>query len=468
MSFKIRRNIPRDVLRTSILNQLNSQGRTIQELGIADIQGKAEQKPYRDRDAWHTLDELKELVAEEMNIGSELFGPNRRNDDFNRKITDTLCELRKKGLVSEWNSSKWKLGLRLAEPDSHKIIQIKTPELTRTPPKYEKNGSIRFGEEEDMKRVFVAIMERGGKDNTYKFALAKIILDYCRDNTSHIIQYDYLASKFLEHYWYQEYKYKMKQDFKTERKPMVINIIREVFGDDPPADFGRLNKQDIKIAKEKILKKVFGHARKKTSLVVPRFQNIPGNDGDTEEYGIFYSYDDDRQVICLRPEALDFFKRNHPILSRATIAKWARFLERINGSLPYLVSKIEVPELERGSLVEYHRMLSKYEDCCFYCQNHLERNHTHVDHFIPWSYIFSNDPWNLVLVCDACNLKKSDRLAHTKFKDMLVYRNEKYYNKIKKLQQSIDILDSKRGWQTEIDNHYMTCLTYGFGCISLP
>lgn len=450
-----------------MMNQMSQKGRTIKELDKdyrLGMNGYASQRKYADKAIWHTLATLRELVADEMKISQEMI---MRDDDFYRKTREAFCKLKKEGLVLRWSSSDRKPAFRLAST-TYRPRPFNPPTYISISPPYNERPTIEFGEEKDMKRVFSAIITQGDKDNTYKFALAKIILDYCQTNNSYNISYDHLAEKFLEHYWYQEYKFKMKQDFKTVKKPLVIKAIRKVFGENPPADFRLLDENDVQAAKKCILKDVFGHARKKSSMVVPRFQNIPGDDGNMVEYGIFYEYDDGKQMIYLRPEAFDFFKRNHPILSKAVIAEWAKFLERINGSLPYLVSKIEVPNKERESLNEYYNMYRRHEDCCFYCMARLEKGSTHVDHFIPWSYIFNNDPWNLVLACRSCNLKKSNYLPHKKFKGFLIERNEKYYDEIPRLRQSLDGLDVGRGWSPEINNHYVTCMAYGFGRIKLP
>lgn len=471
MSFVIRRKIPRDALQTSILNQLCKEGRTIRDLGadgrIVET-GRASQAPYADKGVWHSVDDLKRAVAEELEIGPELFGPKRRNDDFNRRLLEVLLKLRRNGLVSDWSDHDWKHAIRMTDFETHKEVRVSPPILDVPSPRYDGPSLISFGEEVDMKRIFGSIMTRGVKDNTYKFALTKIILDYCKGNASYNIQYDYLAHEFLKHYWYQEYKYRMKQDFKTERKPEVINILHDVFeGKDVPADFDQLVKDDVQIAKEKILGRVFGHARRKTSLVVPRLQNIPDG-GDTVEYNIFYSYDDDAQMIYLRPEAHDFFRRNYSILSMTVIAAWAKFLERVNGPIPHLMAKIEAPDKKRGSLYKYYKLLSKYESCCFYCHTMLEKRYTHVDHFLPWSYLFENELWNLVLACQRCNLKKRNNVASEEFKDCLIHRNRKYSDVINELQLSLERLDRRDGWVPEINNHYKTCLIIEPGRISLP
>lgn len=68
-----------------------------------------------------------------------------------------------------------------------------------------------------MQKLFNSIVDRGVKDNTYKFALTKFLLDYARENElsgTKTITYSVIAENFLEYYWFQECKYKLKQDFK--------------------------------------------------------------------------------------------------------------------------------------------------------------------------------------------------------------------------------------------------------------
>lgn len=469
LSFRIRKKIPNDILRTSIINQLCRNGRTINELDRdGTLQGHDSQREYSGKKVWYNLAGIRDLVSKEMRIHPELLGPNRRNDDFNRKTIDVLSSLRKKECILEWSGKNWTHAFRLANPERYSLRPIMAPAYFEMLPPYNEQPKVRFGEEEDMKRVFSAIITHADMDNTYKFTLGKIILDYCRDNHTHDISYDYLAGEFLKHYWYQVYKFRMKQDFKKKKHPRVIKIMHEIFTGRQPADFGLLDETDILAAKKEILKAVFGHARKKSSLVVPRFQNIPGEDGNLVEYEIFYSYNDDEKMIYLRPEAFDFFKRNHAVLSKALIAEWAKLLEKINGSMPSLLSKIEVPNQKREALKKYYGIFSKHSDCCFYCGTNLEKGFIHVDHFIPWSYIFNDDAWNLVLACRSCNLKKGDHLPKKEFKDFLISRNKKYYGVIQVLSDSLDRLDVGRGWAPEIDNHYATCSRYGFGRVCLP
>lgn len=324
--------------------------------------------------------------------------------------------------------------------------------------------------EEQMRKTFASILTKGRKDNTYKFALARYLLDYSKRPTDQLeIPYNDIAKAFLKYYWHQECKFRIRQNFNKEKPPAVIKIIREEFGTKyEPAPFSKINKENkdqVRRAEEKILKKVFGSEERKTSNVVPRFQNIASGSSVRRDQ-IFYDYDDSKQVLILKPEAREFFRRNYTSLFKSVILEWAKFLEKIN-TLPKLIAKIETAETKRHSLKKYVKLF-KDMNHCFYCNSKLEKGYTHVDHFIPWSYIFDDDAWNLVLSCSTCNIKKRDSLAQEEFLNELIKRNSTYYEKIMALKKSLDYLDSGRGWRTEIQHTYSNCLDYGFPPIKLP
>lgn len=91
-----------------------------------------------------------------------------------------------------------------------------------------------------------------------------------------------------------------------------------------------------------------------------------------------------------------------------------------------------------------------------------------MDHFIPWSYIFDDNEWNLVLACQECNCKKSNSLSQEKFQTDLIERNRRYGARIRTLGNSLAMLNAGKGWEVEIENYYDGCRDYGFGIVSLP
>lgn len=80
------------------------------------------------------------------------------------------------------------------------------------------------------------------------------------------------------------------------------------------------------------------------------------------------------------------------------------------------------------SLSKYRKILLELNNSkkYFYCNGDLDDNNIHVDHFIPWSYVYDDELWNLVLSCTLCNLKKSDYLPSENNLIKIQNRNEKF------------------------------------------
>lgn len=291
-----------------------------------------------------------------------------------------------------------------------------------------------------MQKLFNSIVGKGVKDNTYKFALTKFLLDYAQEHQEFDIfriSYNQIAKKFLEYYWFQECKYKLKQDFKRERMPTVIRIIRKYCGVAYiPESYENYfkNRLDIKI---KMIKEI---EKECLQDVIPRLQPR----GTYKLYKHFHTINSTRRKYKLPPrdhrfieltqESLSFLNNNYNELSKILIYEWAKFLEKTNFT-PMLISKIEGLGLnKRHSLTKYKNILLKQMDTkCFYCNKDITNNDIHIDHFIPWSYVYEDSIWNLVISCSACNLKKSDYLAPKECVKKIKDRNTRYrlnsYNK---------------------------------------
>ena len=455
--------IRRDRVRAAIRDVFDGPGRTIREIERGKGRRVADptQEALRDESIWYSRKEFLEPIARKLNLHPSLWGRKRQSNDFDATVDQEISKLRKMGAISDWRPRSGIFRLTGHLPADWADVADPQP--------------IESAPTADMPDTFMSILrKKGAKSNTYKFALARAILDHCRekrhaDPTSaeaREIPYEYLAGKFLKYYWHQECKFHIKQNFKDDEEPRAIRAIRDVFGDKSPRTFTKLDPVDIKKAKSLILRNVFGQARRKTSLVVPKFQKIKQG-RSTVLHDVFYEHSDDEQMMVLRPEAFSFFRENNSILSEAVLFRWAKFLEPIN-NLPMLMAKVERDESRRGSLTGVRKEYLGHTCHCFYCGAKLERGSIDVDHVIPWSYMFEDDPWNLVLACTKCNCKKSDSLPQKEFLDLLIHRNLKYYDTVKRVKRSLDRLDSGRGWQPEIENHYHNCEEYGFAVQALP
>jgi 5-methylcytosine-specific restriction endonuclease McrA len=329
-------------------------------------------------------------------------------------------------------------------------------------------------DDKELRHKFISILTKSSKSNTYKFALARFLLDHShKHDSSYIVSFRDIAKKFLKYYWHQECKYRIKQNYDPKKIPSVVQVIRDEFKEEMvngyiPDYFEKMPQGKIKNAEEKIQKSVFGSGKK--SQVVPRFQRLRGQPPDRNLHirgtGDFYDYDIPSGQLEIKPEALSFFKDNYIVLTKAVFLEWSKFLEKIN-TLPRLIAKVQSEEVRRRSLTAYQSIFRDQSNC-FYCDKTLDEHRTHVDHFIPWSYIFEDEAWNLVLSCQQCNLRKSDSLATHNFRDDLINRNRDYQNKIPKLKKSLLNLDAENNWESVIKHHYNNCKEYGFNVVSLP
>ena len=135
-----------------------------------------------------------------------------------------------------------------------------------------------------------------------------------------------------------------------------------------------------------------------------------------------------------------------------------------------LISKIERHIPERHSLEKIRKVLNIYFDSCFYCNRLLpkDNNHLiHIDHFIPWSYIYEDEIWNLVLSCRECNLRKHSSLPQEEYIERLLKRDIQYFDEIELLKKSLLKLDVEKHYESAIRKHYRSCVDYGFTVVKL-
>ena len=233
--------------------------------------------------------------------------------------------------------------------------------------------------------------------------------------------------------------------------PMVIRIIRKYCGEEYiPQSYEKYfkNKQDIKT---KMINEI---ERACLQDVIPRLQPR-----DTYEfYQHFHTLNSSRRkyklpskdsrYIEFREETLKFFNDNYDELSKILIYEWAKFLEKTNFT-PMLISKIEGLGLNnRSSLIKYKNILLKQMDAkCFYCNETVESDDIHVDHFIPWSYVYEDSIWNLVISCSDCNLKKSDYLPPEECVEKIENRNSIY---------------GLNAYSKDVMEYYVSCNKAGF------
>lgn len=249
---------------------------------------------------------------------------------------------------------------------------------------------------------FDLIIVKGRKSNTYKFALAACLLRHAGGKDPECtMRYADIAAAFLEYYWHQVIKYGIRQNPQGHHPPRVVTAIRKAFRG-CRGELADIPTETVQRAVSDILRGVFGTAKSKTSLVVPRFQVIDIG-GTFVEGNVFYEYSDTEKTLTLRPEALAFFRNNRTALMRMVFKEWARFLEGVNAPAGPAAGV-------RNHLERWETRADDMEPAkgsgparCFACGAKMRRGGVRLYRLMPWSYVFENEGWPRVPLCSACH-----------------------------------------------------------------
>lgn len=271
--------------------------------------------------------------------------------------------------------------------------------------------------DEEIWRIFTIVLStKSVKSSTYKFALMKALIENLYNvNENCELTYNQLAYTFAKVYWNLIVHHDLLQQNRGKKAKVVTVMKEEQQRFSIPGDmvFDRLD-DSIQLRVTNKVKSVMK-------------ENVFGAlYGDTQ--GVFYSFDHQTEILRLHPAVHKFMMNYQRLIIHLTNYHMAAMIESLNEvpSINYLLGKVE-SIAKRTSLKPFEKLLLSYFDAtCFYCQKPLKKGirETHVDHFIPWSFVQSDQIWNLVLSCNQCNLKKSDKLPVRAFVDVIVERNE--------------------------------------------
>lgn len=102
-------------------------------------------------------------------------------------------------------------------------------------------------------------------------------------------------------------------------------------------------------------------------------------------------------------------------------------LENYN-SCPRIAKKVRIMDdqrIPRSNLLKFDKYLDleNHQHICFLCGKEIHDNELSRDHVIPWSYMYSDDLWNIVYVHVGCNSSKSNTTPTQEIIDNLKARN---------------------------------------------
>ncbi|SIS39856.1 HNH endonuclease [Salimicrobium flavidum] len=275
--------------------------------------------------------------------------------------------------------------------------------------------SFRSLQEEDIWYQFTWFFYKSKKTQTYKFGLLKALLENLYNTDYHLeLTYNQIGYAFVKTYWNLVVRHGLKQGNQNSGVAGAIVKAQQEKQIPVTLSFDQLQMNDQIYVLEKagpVMKKyVFG-------ALYSDFE------------GKLYGFDRRKHSEYFRfhPEAHIFLLKYQRLITDLVNYHLAKMIEQYNPvSKDFLLEKVE-SIAQRESLSPYREiLLSRFENQCFYCGKALNTSNaqTHVDHFIPWSLVQSDNIWNLVLSCRTCNLNKSDKVPENYYLDQLVERNE--------------------------------------------
>jgi len=286
---------------------------------------------------------------------------------------------------------------------------------------------------------FVHIIKNANYSNTYKMAWAKALvelsleMDYNELPSETVIHLESIARKFIKYYYNHTIFFNLEQGNDPNRKPEVIKHVNELIEETYSI---RNNKQPIRFEKvisflkntntyEQVLKKTI---RTLKADVSHRFLMLSG-----DIYDHLYAYSKGDDALSIKKENLEKLKDNATMLFDIINYRWSLILENMNSS-PRIGKKVKIIDetnIRRKPLNKYFDLieLDNPSKTCFICGEPIEGKPA-LDHVIPWSYMYSDDIWNLVFVHQTCNSIKTNSIPDLSTIEKLEARNKRLIKKL--------------------------------------
>jgi len=281
-------------------------------------------------------------------------------------------------------------------------------------------------------KYWLRVIEGMQNDNTYKLAWGRAIVEICsfsEESTNGIvISFNDIAELVLKYYWNQTFFFRLSQGPKTHI-PKIQKITEELIQHYQSTSQSAIPDWFEK-AKPILTSDSYFYNRELAKIastlkqdVCWRFRNV------AEEIYPIYELDMDKMLVKLSISQVESIKEYSFILSQLLNYRWAQLLEKFNQS-PRIISKVKGlsdETIRRSSLSKFKEiLLLEYPDGRvkdFYSGDLLDPNDMTLDHVIPWSFMYSDDIWNLVITSRNYNSSKSNSIPTDEMIDRLKQRN---------------------------------------------
>ena len=289
--------------------------------------------------------------------------------------------------------------------------------------------------ENNFYNTFKKIIRECNYDNTYKMAWAKALVELATEGVYEKdiveIKLEDIAKKYIKYYWNQTIFFDLIQGSNLLKTPVIIQNVKILIEEyykyinvRKPDRFERIENILIKnLSKEykTCIKNVTSTLKADVSW---RFVFINGKNNLD-----IYEYLKGDNVLKIKREDLKILADNNQDLFDLINYRWGLILENFNSS-PRINRKVKIideQDVKRSSLSKFKEYLDieNPEKKCFICSKKIEEKELSIDHVIPWSYLYSDDLWNLVYVHKSCNSSKSNVIPTKEDIERLKDRNNR-------------------------------------------
>ncbi|WP_338554521.1 HNH endonuclease signature motif containing protein [Paenibacillus sp. KS-LC4] len=283
-------------------------------------------------------------------------------------------------------------------------------------------------------------------DNTYKMAWAKAITEIAveyeeqskMEASRHVeVQLREIAKKVLRYYFEQTMFFNLQQSSNPVKPPVMVSTSKTLIaayqaqsGTMKPIKWFRSKIESV--CSKEYEKAVREIVRALKTDVSYRFLRVEGK----EVEGV-YKYEQKADSLFIQKENLLALKQNRLVVVDAINYRWTQMLENFNHS-PRLSKKLRIiddDEVSRRSLGKFasYLFVENPDSHCFICNLKIEDETPSIDHVIPWSYLYSDDLWNLVFAHQSCNSSKSNVVPNEMMIQRLEERNKTLFQLLEEL-----------------------------------
>lgn len=295
---------------------------------------------------------------------------------------------------------------------------------------------------QDFFKDFKQIIRNCNYTNTYKMALAKSLVEisvsFDIDREDIEITMEEIAFKFLKYYWNQTIFFDLRQGSNLIEIPIIVQYTKSLInkyyihvGHNRPIRFEKVEdylEENLNLELKNCILKIADGLCKD---VIWRFTYLNGTYNDH-----IYIFDKKKNVITIKRDNLNILKNNAEDLYDLINYKWGMILETFNDS-PRINKKVRIIDeqgIQRTNLNKFKDFLDleNPQHICFICGERILEENLSIDHIIPWSYLYSDDIWNLVYVHKSCNSIKNNRIPSKEEIEKLKLRNNNLLKRLEK------------------------------------